>query len=264
MLIIGERINTTRKPVQKAVEEKDAKFIQEEARKQADAGANYIDVNCGTSVKNEISDMKWLVETVQAVVELPLCIDSPNPEALEAGLAIHKGKPIINSITGEQSRMEMILPLVEKYKTSVVALTMDETGMPHTAAQRTDIAKKIIDAVVKRGIAEEDIYFDALVRPISTEPGQAIEFLESLKSIKSLAKVKTICGLSNISFGLPKRALINAAFLTMAVYAGLDAALIDPLDKRMLAAVKVSEALLGRDEFCLNYINASRAGEFDG
>jgi len=262
MIIVGERINTTRKSIRKAVEERDTGFIQDEAKKQADAGANYIDVNSGTSVKNEVEDMKWLVETVQAVVELPLCIDSPNPEALEAGLAIHKGKPIINSITGEQSRMEMILPLVEKYKTSVVALTMDETGMPHTAAQRTDIAKKIVDAVVKRGIAEEDIYFDALVRPISTEPKQAIEFLDSLKGIKSLGKVKTICGLSNISFGLPKRGLINAAFLNMAVYAGLDAALIDPLDKGMLAAVKISDALLGRDEFCLNYIAACRSREF--
>jgi len=263
MLIIGERINTTRKSIGAAVEKKDAEFIQNEARKQAEAGANYIDVNCGTQIKDEVGDMEWLVNTIQEAVDLPLCIDSPNPKALERGLSLVKRKAIVNSITGEKERIEQILPLVKQYEASVVALTMDESGMPETALQRHEIAASILEEVTKQGVKEEDIYFDLLVRPISTEPKQAIEFLNALDSIKTLGNVNFTCGLSNISFGLPNRKVINAIFLSMAMSHGLNSAIIDPTDKLMTAAILSGRAILDQDEYCMNYITASRAGKLE-
>lgn len=263
MLIVGERINTTRKSIAEAVEKKDAEFIQAEARKQVEAGAQYLDVNCGTRIKNEVADMEWLVNTIQEVVDVPLCIDSPNPAAIEKGLSLAKKKALVNSITGEKTRIEQILPLVKEHGAAVVALTMDEGGMPETAAQRYEIASRILEQVSREGLKEEDLYFDPLVRPVSTEPKQAVEFLNALRSIKTLGQVNIICGLSNISFGLPNRKLINAVFLSMAVSYGLNSAIIDPTDKLMMASIYAAQALLGQDEYCMNYITASREGRLE-
>jgi len=146
MIIIGERINATRKGVGEAIEKKDSKFIQQEALNQVNAGANFLDINCGTSVSKEVSNMEWLVNTVQEVVDVPLVIDSPNPSALECGLKLCKKKAMVNSITGEKERIKNILPLVEKFNADVIALTMDEKGMTHTAQERLNIAEKIVDA----------------------------------------------------------------------------------------------------------------------
>jgi len=258
MLIIGERINATRKAIGEAIEKKDIKFIQQETLNQVHAGADFLDINCGMNVKDETVNMEWLVDIVQEVTDVPLVIDSPSSEVIECGLKKCNNKAIINSITGEKNRIEQILPLVKKYNTDVIALTMDDKGMPQTAQERFDIAKIIIEAAKGYDISSERIYFDALVRPISTEPNQAKEFLEAIRLIKNIPGSKTACGLSNISFGLPNRKLLNAAFLSMALFAGLDAAIIDPTDKQMISSLRASEALLSQDEYCLNYIKAFR------
>ncbi|OGS18883.1 MAG: hypothetical protein A3J83_03940 [Elusimicrobia bacterium RIFOXYA2_FULL_40_6] len=262
VIIIGERINASRKTIFEAIEKKDVKFIQQEAINQVNAGAHYLDVNCGTNIKDEPRNMEWLVHIIQEVVDVPLVIDSPSPEALDSGLKLCKHKPIVNSITAEKERIKNIAPLVEKYNADVIALTITEEGMPHTAQERLDIAKKIIDSVKQYHIEPERIYFDALVRPISTEPDQSREFLKAIELIKNHTKAKTACGLSNISFGLPNRMLVNSTYLAMAIYTGLDGALIDPTNKQMISILRSAEAIMGQDEYCLNYITAFREGKY--
>lgn len=261
MLIIGERINTSRTTIEEAVEKKDAKVIQDEAKVQIEAGAQMLEVNCGTRVATEPEDMSWLVRVVQEAVDIPLSIDSPNPKAIEAGLAVHKGRAMVNSITAIASRADGILPLVKKYNSQLVALLMDERGMPKTSEEMLTVAKKIMGLVAGYGVKEDDLYLDPLVRPVSTEPKQVGEVLKTIRSIRSLGRVKSIVGLSNISFGLPKRSLINRTFLALALEAGLDAAIIDPTDPQMIATLKASNALLGKDEYCLEYIAAHREGK---
>lgn len=261
MLIVGERINTSRKDIRPAVERKDREFIQKEAKLQVDAGAGMVDVNCGTRVKEEAEDLEWLVKTVQEAVSVPLCLDSPNPEALERALAAHKGKALVNSITLEKERIEKILPLIKKDDSRVVALTMDERGMPNDTKTRVEIAGKLLKVLEGEGIKREDIYFDPLVRPLGTDPGQSLVVLETIRAImEKFSGAHTFCGLSNISFGLPLRPLLNRNFLTMAMLMGLDSVMIDPLDKHMMANLRASLALLNKDEFSLEYITAFREG----
>ncbi len=261
MLIIGERINSTRKRINKAVRDRDAGYIAGQAKKQVAAGADYIDVNAGTSVAHEVEDFKWLVETVQAAVDVPLCLDSANPEALEAALTLTKKTPIINSITAEPARKDEILPLVLESGASVVALLMDETGMPDDAAGRLRIAESFIPALEEAGVERNRIFIDPLVRPVSTDTKQGVEVLETVRSVMTTWKgVHTICGLSNISFGLPVRNALNTTFLALMLEAGLDAAILDPVEPRMVATVIAANAILGGDDFCMDYIGAHRAG----
>ena len=264
MLIVGERINATRKSMGEALAKKDIRFIQNEAVKQVESGAAYIDVNCGNpDHEQEVRDMEWVVKAVQEAVKVPLCIDSANPKALEKGLSVHKGKALVNSVTAEKDRMKEVLPIVKRFNAGIIALTNDETGMPRTCGERFDLARRILDESNRLGIKDEDVYFDPLVRPVSAEQDQPIEFLNALRSIKTLGNVHTICGLSNVSFGLPNRKVMNAVFMAMALSYGLNAAIIDPLDKLMMATIKAAEALLGYDEYCGKYIESARKGELD-
>lgn len=265
MIIIGERINATRKNIREAIERKDAKFIQQEALNQVNSGADLLDVNCGMDIKSESDNMEWLVKTVQEAVNVPLVIDSPSPEVIERGLKTYRNlnssagcRLMVNSITADKERADKILPLVKKYDAGVVALTMDEAGMPKTASERVVLAGKILKLSEQYGVRTENIYFDPLVRPISTEPEQVKEFLSAVKEIKISLGAKTVCGLSNVSFGLPERRLLNSTFLAMAIYAGLDAAIIDPTDSQMVLVLRASEALLAEDEYCMKYIAACR------
>jgi len=260
MLIIGERINASRKSILQAIQERNTSFIQEEAKRQVESGAQMLDVNAGVRVRQEPEDIAWLVRTIQEVVNVPLCIDSPNPLAIEAGLSLHKGRAMVNSITLEEKRLKGILPLVKQYGSLVVALTMSENKMPETAKDRLDISREIIKIIQKENIPLENLYIDPLVHPISTDKNNAIIVLESIRMIKETFSVKIITGLSNISFGLPNRPLINRTFLAMALSAGLDSALIDPLDKEIMATLRATEALLGQDEYCLQYLTAFRKG----
>jgi cobalamin-dependent methionine synthase I len=258
MIIIGERINTSRKEIAEAVEKKDAEFIKSEAIKQAKAGADFIDINCGTNISTEVEDLKWLARLVQSAVDLPLCIDSPNVKAIEAVLAIHKGKAFINSVTAEEHRAEEILPLVKKYDCFVVGLAMSEEGVPHTAQQRKNAAAQVLNYFNKYGINKERLFIDAVVQPIATDSSQALEFLEGLKLIKTTLGLKTVAGLSNVSFGLPKRSVLNKSFIAMAIGYGLDAAITDITNPDIYSTIKAAEALSGKDSFCQEYISAFR------
>lgn len=265
MIIIGELINTSRNAIQQAVRQDDSALIQNMALKQAQAGADYIDVNAGTFVDKEIDLLPWLVETVQAVVDLPLCLDSPNPKALEKAVAVHKGVPMINSISLETDRFRTMLPLVSAHPCRLVALTMKQTAMPTTAAERIEAAGELIDRLTQAGLKAEDIFIDPLVQPVSVDTcmGQAV--LEAIRGIKTqYPSVHTICGLSNISFGLPERKRINRYFLSLAMQSGLDAAILDPTDRPLMAALKTTAMLLGQDDYCTAFIDAYENKEFTG
>jgi 5-methyltetrahydrofolate--homocysteine methyltransferase len=262
MIIIGERINTSRAAIQQALGKRDGQFIQKEAKAQVESGASYLDVNCGLSQKAEAEDMEWLVKTIQGATDIPLCIDSPDPSVIKRGVLASSGKSLINSITAEESRYSRILPIALKNNCALIALTMDESGMPNTADDRVKIAEKVYRVLNKEGIPDDNIYFDPLVRPISSEPRQAEELLKAIPKIKGLGGVKVVCGISNVSYGLPKRRLVNSVFLSMALSAGMDGALVDPLDKTTISAIKTTEALLGRDRYCMNFIQGHRKGLF--
>jgi cobalamin-dependent methionine synthase I len=265
MLIVGELINTSRKAIKPAVENRDAAFIQDLAKKQVAAGADYVDVNCGTMVFNEEETMAWLVETVQAAVDAPLCLDSPNAKALEVGLSLVKnGQPMINSITGEKERFATILPFVLKYKAKIVGLCMDDSGMPETAADRLKIADKLVSDMVAAGVPEDDIYLDPLVKPVSTGDQAGVEVLDTIYAIKQkYPNIHGICGLSNISYGLPNRKILNQVFMIQTMTKGMDGYILDPLDKTMMGFVYASQALLGKDQFCMNYLTAHRNGLYE-
>ena len=264
MLIIGEKINSSRKDIKEMVENKNKNFIQELARQQVEGGAEMLDLNIGTIRKGEPESMRWLVETVQEAVKVPLCIDSPNYAAIQAGLEVYdanRGEPLINSVTAERERLELILPLVKKYQCSVVALTMSEKGIPQDAKERLEIAHQLIKKLTAEGIPLESIYVDPLTLPVSTNIQSANIVLETLRGIKdSYPGVKTIIGLSNISYGLPQRRLINQAFVVLALANGLEAAILDSTDQRIMALIKSTNLLLGKDEFCKQYLQAFREG----
>jgi 5-methyltetrahydrofolate--homocysteine methyltransferase len=265
MEIIGEKINTTIKSVRKAVEERDGAFIQALARMQATAGAHYLDVNSGMALhpEEEAEDFEWLVPIVQEVVDLPVCIDSSRRQPLEAALKLHKGRAMINSVNGDQPLMETIFPLAKEFRCKIIALTSNkEKGIPSTCKERLKIAEKIAKEAQIFGIPLEDIYFDPLVLPVSTADNNAVLFLETLKEIKQTLKgAKTISGLSNISFGLPKRRLINRIFLALALAAGMDAAILDPTDAKIMAMAQATETLVGKDAFCGRYLKAYKEGK---
>ncbi|MHB1458206.1 MAG: methyltetrahydrofolate cobalamin methyltransferase [Armatimonadota bacterium] len=265
MLIVGERINTSRKGISPAVEGRDSEFIIDTAQKQYEAGAGYIDVNAGTLVEKEPEALEWLVKTVQGAIDVSLTIDSPNPVAIKRALEAHKGQAMINSITAEKERYENILPLVKEHKTKVIALAMDDSGIPTTSEGRLKAAHKLVDNLTSEGIALDDIYVDPLVYPIATGSHYGRAVLDTISTIRrEYPGIHAICGLSNVSHGLPIRKLLNQAFLVMCMTAGLDAAIIDPLDQRLMALVQASDALLGNDEYCAEYIAASRQGKFEG
>jgi cobalamin-dependent methionine synthase I len=266
MEIIGEKINTTLKAVGKAVRERDAAFIQDLAQRQAQAGAAYLDVNSGLALypEEEAQDFAWLVPVIQEAADLPLCIDSTRPQAIEAALKLHKGLAMINSVNGDQSNMKAVFPLVKKYGCKVIALTSSkEKGIPNISSERLKIAETIADEAVKYGISVENIYFDSLVLPISTDQKSALMFLETVKEIKRSIGAKTISGLSNISYGLPRRRLINQAFLVLASGCGMDAAILDPTDKAIMGMVQTVETLMGKDPYCMKYLKAFRGGALD-
>ena len=263
MEIIGEKINGTRKRVGQAVEERDAAFIQDLARRQMEAGSAYLDVNAGTKPEDEPADLVWLVETVQAIADIPLCLDSANPLALAAAIDAVKQTPMVNSINGEEERLKDILPLVAKHGCRVIALALDGARIPETAEARMAIIRRIMAETRDCGVADEKVYIDPLAMTISTNAHSGLIFLDTMGAVRSeFPEVHLTCGLSNISFGLPARTRINQAFLTLALAAGLDSAILDPLDSEMRAAILTTELLLGRDRFSRNYTQAYRAGLF--
>lgn len=262
MLIVGELINTSRQKIKSAVEKRDSAYIQRVALDQIKAGAHYIDVNCATMMEGEPESMKWLVETIQKAGISKLCIDTPNPQALEVGLGmVENAQPMVNSITAEKQRYEAVLPLVLKYKAKVVALCIDDKGLPETAKDRIPIAEWLVENLSSAGVPEDDIYLDPLVKPIGTNASAGVEVLETIRFIReNYPKVHVICGLSNISFGLPNRKVLNQVFMVQTMTAGMDSYILNPLDKVLMGFFYASKALLGKDPYCRDYLSAYRRG----
>jgi cobalamin-dependent methionine synthase I len=261
MIVIGEKINTSRKSIAGAVDRKDRGFIQSVARAQAAAGADYIDVNAGTFLEREVELLPWLVETVQAAVDLPLCLDSPSPTALEKALAVHRGEAMINSISLEKERYEALLPVVVNRPCKIVALCMARTAMPTTAQERIDAAAELIHGLTGAGVDPGRIFLDPLVQPVSVDVCMGPAVLEAIGGIMArFPGVHTICGLSNISFGLPLRRQINRHFLVLAMARGLSAAILDPTDPELMASLVTAQLLLGQDEYCSAFIEAYERG----
>lgn len=260
MYIAGELINASRKLIGQAIREQNSEYIKQIAKEQEEAGADYIDVNAGIFVEEEPKYLEWLVKNVQETVNIPCCIDSPSSVALERGLAAHtKGIPMINSISLERDRYEQVMSIVRNTDLKVVALCMSDKGMPQTKKERVVIADKLINALVKNGVKIENIFLDPLVQPIGTNDDFGIEFIDAVENIRNaFPEVHFMCGLSNISFGLPDRKYMNSVFAVMTIAKGLDGLMINPLDKRMMANIIVAETLAGRDKSCMKYLKAYR------
>ena len=204
MIVIAERINCTRKRIKKAVADRNEAFIAKEVVKQAKAGATFIDVNAATSPETEVESMRWLMEVVQANTDLPIAVDSANPEAMKLGLAMHRnGRPLVNSITGETDRIEGILPLAAEHNALLIALTMGDAGMPETNDDRAKALEELLEKTDAAGIARADLFVDPLIRPISTNQSHAMDCVEMIRRIKADFGCKTTGGFSNVSFGLP-------------------------------------------------------------
>ena len=261
MIIIGEKINGTRKAVAAAIRERDADFIQQLALSQIDGGCNYLDVNTGTTPEREPDDMAWLVTTVQAVTDLPLCLDSANPMALKAGLELVKTTPIINSVSGEKQRINDVLPLVVQYKTAVILLSLDDTsGIPSTSQGRMEIVHRLAGLAKAGGAEEHQLFIDPLVTAISTGDQNATITYDSIRLVRAAYPAAHItCGLSNISFGMPLRSLINQTFMAMCIQMGLDSAILDPNDRNLMGVLLASEMLMGKDKYCQKFSKAFRA-----
>jgi cobalamin-dependent methionine synthase I len=263
MLIIGEKINSSIPSTAAAIEKRDADYIRRLARDQVEAGAGMIDVNAGTFVDEEVELLKWLINLVQEVTDVPLCVDSPNPIALKAVLPLHRGKALVNSISLEPERYASVLPVVKESGASVVALCMDDRGIPNDAQGRIDIACRLVDKLGNDGISATDIYFDVLVQPISVNDAFGRAAIDAVKGIRErIPGAHTTCGLSNVSFGLPERKLLNSVFAVALICAGMDTLIVDPLDRRIMASIVAAYAVTGQDEFCEKYLSAYRSGRF--
>lgn len=263
MIVIGEKINATRSAVRDIIEQRRADQLVDLAQKQAAAGAAYIDVNVGTgsgSQQDEVEAMQWAVGTLNPAVDKPLCIDSADPEVMEAGLEAMAQRPaMINSTKADAKYLKSVLPLAARFKAPVVALAMDDKGIPETVEGRIEACRTIATACRDFDVPLESVFFDPLVLPVSTDARQGKVTLDTLAAIKqTFPGARTTLGLSNISFGLPGRTLLNAAFLQMAIYAGLDAAIMDPLNEGMMLAARTGDALMGRDRHFRKYSRAFR------
>lgn len=264
MLIVGELINTSRKAVKEAVVARDQAFITDLAKHQTEAGADYLDVNCGTMLADEQASMEWLVQTISAAVPTPLCIDSPDPNVIRAGLALCKDRrTMINSTTLETARYQDIVPLALQNGSKLVALCINDNGMPAHADDRVEIANALIRRLEEDGMPRDDIYIDPLVKPISADITQGMDVLNAVSRImEENPGVHTICGLTNISFNLPERMQLNRTFMIQTMARGMDSYIIDITNKQIAGALYASSALLGQDRFCRKYIKAYRSGIF--
>ena len=255
--VVGERINPTgKKRLQQALRDGDSAYPCAQAVAQAEAGAQVLDVNAGLPGIDEAATLEQLVKDLQAVTDLPLQLDSSNPEALSRALRIYNGKPIVNSVNGEQETLDKILPLCKKYGAAVVGLALDENGIPSSAEGRFAIAKRIVAAANAAGIPNEDIYIDCLTLTASAQQEGAVQTLEALSRCKRELGVRTVLGVSNISFGLPCRGYLNTTFLTMAMTAGLDLAIMNPNTPEMMAAVRAYRVLTSQDKQSTDYVAA--------
>jgi 5-methyltetrahydrofolate--homocysteine methyltransferase len=262
MIFIGEKINGTRKAVQEAILKGDRAFIEKTALEQAQAGADYLDVNAGTSPDREKGDMLWLIGIVQDVTDVPICIDSSSPATLAAALAHVKQTPMVNSVNADPARLEAFLPLIREREAPVIALALDESlaGMPKTIDERMENIRRVMEAATSYDIPEERLFIDPLIMSVATDNTAGPAMLEAIRSIRAAYPAAHITGgLSNVSFGLPNRELVNRTFLTLAMAAGMDSAVVNPANRALIESLKATDLILGRDRFCRAYTKAVKA-----
>lgn len=262
MLVIGEKINGAIRSVGEAIAKRDEAFIRALVQRQVDVGVDYLDVCAGTSPDQELEALKWLIEIVQGETDTRLCVDSPNAQIIEAVLPMVKRDGLINSVSGEGDKGDVIFPLLQGNEWNVIALTCDNDGIPETAEKKVAIANALIAKAAAYGIGPERIFIDPLVLSLAAVNDCMLTFMDAVREIKRQhPTVKTVSGLSNISYGLPYRKIINLNFLTLALSAGMDAAIINPEDRDLYASIYAVEALLNRDRHCRKYNKAYRAGK---
>lgn len=258
MLVIGEKINVRTKLYADAFKERNFAPIKDMAIKQVEAGANMLDLNIGPARKDGVELMPWLVENVQKVVNVPLCLDTTNVEAIEAGLQVHKGKALINSTSADPERLAILMPLTAKYNASIIGLTLATGGLPRDANERCALAAEVMAAAAEHGVPLEDIYLDPIMVPINGQQEQVKEILEAIKMFRELndPPMKSVIGLSNISNGAPEemRGILNSAFLTMAITVGLEGAIVDPLDPLIRQSIKTTSVILNRSLYCHSFM----------
>ena len=259
IVIIGERINPTgRRRLAEALERGDMVYVQQDAKRQVEAGAQVLDVNVGISGADEKALMVDALHAVREVTDVPLCIDSANPGVLAAGLEVYQGKALVNSVNGEQAKLGEVLPLVAEYQAAVVALTMDDNGIPSDVATRLAIAEKILNEAAKLGIPAEDVIIDPLAMSVAADDQAGLDSLTALARIRETFGVNQTIGASNISYGLPERRAVNCVFLAMAVVNGLTCPITDPTIWEIKRTLLLTDLFRGLDEFSMNFITAYR------
>jgi len=262
MIVIGEKINATRKVIAQALADRDADLIVKTAVEQVSAGANYIDANGGDpNPQKEVDNIAWLMGLIQSNTEAAVAVDSANPDAMRKGLSLATRRPILNSISLESDRLEKMMPLVTEFDCMVVALLMSDSGTPCQVEDRLHNAEQLVGKLLKAGKKQEDIIVDPCFLPVSTDPINGRYVIDAISLIhQTWPQIHIGGGCSNISFGLPKRKLVNFALLSQAIYHGMDAGLIDPCIPGIMSTIYAAEAVAGKDDFCMNYVMAEREG----
>ena len=258
MIVIGERINGQFPQVAQAIDRRDAKFIQELALEQVKGGAHVLDINTGPGRQDAAEAMTWLVKSVQDLVDIRVCIDTPSLKVQQAGLTAAKKEPIINSTTAEQKRMEKFFPVAKEHNAEIVCLTINEQGIPNSVEGRTEVAMMLLANAMDAGLSAEKLYLDPVVLPISAAQNQCPMLLDAVTNFRTLntPPPKTLVGLSNVSSGAEERNLLNATYLAMLLGRGLDAAIVDPNDEQLMKVVKTSEVLLNQKLYAHAFLRA--------
>ena len=258
-VVIGERINPTgRKLLAEEMKAGNLERVEGDAIAQVAAGAQMLDVNAGVPLADEPGILAESIQLVQSVTDVPLCIDSSIIEALEAGLSVYQGKALLNSVTGEEERLEIILPMVKKHGAAVIGISNDDNGISEDINVRYEVAKKIVERAIDHGIPKEDVVIDPLVMPIGAINQAGKQVLELVRRLREELKVNTTCGASNLSFGLPNRHGLNATFLPMAISSGMPCAITNPMDKEIMQAVMGANVIIGQDPECNAWIKQYR------
>ncbi len=262
MIVVAELINASGKKVKEAIINRDGDFIADLARRQSEAGADYIDVNVATGsgdASGEAEDMKWALDVIMNAVDKPIAVDTTDPKVLEVGLDMCGEGTFINSVNAEKGRLDSFLELARKYNSPAMALPIKES-IPEDVEGRVEVADEIIKAADQVGVPRENLYFDPLAMPISVDHNNAFTTMEALRRIKEYEGVKSTIGLSNISYGLPKREILNRAFLLLCMQQGLDSAIMNPMQSGIMSIIKAGNVLLGKDPMCGQYLKAYRKG----
>lgn len=261
-VIIGERINPTgRKKVLAALKEGDFETVRTDALDQVAAGAAVLDVNAGVPGADEPKLLAEVLQTVMDTVDVPLCIDTADPEALEAALSLYEGKALVNSVNGEEESLDAVLPLVKEFGAAVIGLCMDDDGIPETAADRFAVAEKILDRAARLGIPEEDVIIDPLALTMGSDHNAGIIALDTIERVVEAFGLNVTMGASNISFGMPDRKYINSTFIAMAIHAGLTCPITNPMVEEVKMAILAADLSMGKDEYAMRWISAYRERE---